>query len=153
MSKRNSRAARRKKKSKTDSNSMKIIFAGVALVALAVYFNWDSTNNTEPIAAEEIILLGEQVFEQNCASCHGEQGEGHAALAQAPALNGSEHSWHHADGQIQTQILQGGIDMPSFGEILSNEEVVAVIRYFQTLWRSDQFRAQQANSAQNPMVE
>jgi mono/diheme cytochrome c family protein len=116
-----------------------------------MYINWDSNQTAEPLASEPTILQGEQVFAQNCATCHGEQGEGHAAVVQAPALNGDEHAWHHPDGQLQEIIINGGVEMPSFQDDLSNEEVAAVIRYFQTLWRADQLKAQQANSAQNPL--
>lgn len=153
MSNRKSRRNRRRSKAKQDSNAGKLIIVGIILVALAIYSNWESSQPVEPLADAQTISIGAQVFQQNCAACHGDQGQGHAALAQAPALDGSEHSWHHPDGQIQDQILNGGVDMPSFAETLTNEEVIAVIRYFQTFWRADQLKAQQANSQQNPMVD
>ena len=96
------------------------------------------------------ITRGGKLYQQNCAVCHGENGEGHAALAQAPALNESEHAWHHPDGQLQEIIQNGGVEMPSFEETLENDEIKAVIRYFQTFWRPDQLQVQQANSTQYP---
>ena len=153
MSANKSNRKRPRSKSKRDSNSGNIIIVGIALVLLAVYINWVSSQPTEPLAGKDIITLGEQVYKESCAACHGEQGEGHAALAQAPALDDSEHAWHHADGQLQELINIGGVDMPSFSDKLSNEEVIAVIRYFQTFWRADQVSAQQAKSAENPMQD
>lgn len=151
MSTRKYRSRRRKRKSKQQTSAAKLILAGLFIASIALYINWVSNQTAEPLAGEQTILLGEQVYQQNCAVCHGEQGEGHAAVAQAPALNGREHSWHHPDGQLQEIILIGGVEMPSFQDELSNEEVAAVIRYFQSLWRADQLRAQQVSSAQNPL--
>lgn len=151
MSTRKSRDKRRQHQSKQQTSAAKLILAGLSIVAFVMYINWDSSQTAEPLADERTISLGQQVFQQNCASCHGEQGEGHAAIAQAPALNDKEHAWHHPDGQLQELILNGGIEMPSFQDELSNEEVAAVIRYFQTLWRPDQLKVQQENSTQNPL--
>lgn len=128
----------------------KLVMIGFLLVGAAIYFNWDSSKTSQPIADDETLRLGEAVFQQNCAVCHGENGEGHAALAQAPALNESEHAWHHPDGQLQEIIQNGGVEMPSFEETLENDEIKAVIRYFQTFWRPDQLQVQQANSTQYP---
>lgn len=135
------------------NQTVRLILVGAAFIALAVYANWDSKRVAEPLVVEAVFLEGEKIFAQNCAACHGEQGEGHAAVAEAPALNGNEHAWHHADGQLQALILGGGTVMPSFQDELTNQEVIAVIRYFQTLWRPYQLQAQQSNSVQDPLRE
>ncbi|HEY53115.1 MAG TPA: cytochrome c [Caldilineae bacterium] len=120
----------------------------VALFALAVV---NGSKPAEPLANEETIALGQQVYEQTCAACHGAQGEGHAAIAEAPALDETEHAWHHPDGQIQQLIINGGQQMPALGEQLSDEEIVAVIRYIQTWWDPAQLAQQQDRSRQMPL--
>lgn len=40
---------------------------------------------------------------------------------------------------------------PAFGEQLSHEEIVAVIRYVQTWWTADQLASQQQASQQSPL--
>ena len=153
MSARRYRNKSRRGQREQRKQTVRIIMIGILFIILGIYANWDSNNIAEPLASESTIRLGEQLYMQSCAVCHGNRGEGHADVAQAPALNGDEHAWHHADGQLQEIILSGGVEMPSFQEVLTNQEVAAVIRYFQTMWRSDQLQAQQANSAQNPLRE
>ena len=63
----------------------------------------------------------------------------------------SEHAWHHADGQLQLLITNGGQVMPSFGVKLTNDEIIAVIRYFQTWWTQNQLDSQQSLSEQDPL--
>lgn len=145
------RIKNRRKQNEQRKQTVKIVLVGVSLVALGLYMRWNSNQVAEPLASDQTIVQGEQVYSQNCAACHGEQGEGHAAVVQAPAVNGDEHAWHHADGQLQELILNGGIDMPSFQNELTDQDVIAVIRYIQTLWRPDQLKAQQSISEQNPL--
>ena len=124
----------------------------LALVAIGLaLLSWLPRESAEPLASEEIIKLGADVYAETCASCHGEEGEGHLVLVSAPALNGSEHSWHHADGQIQQLIIEGGRQMPAFGEELADEEVFALIRFIQTWWSEDQLASQQRASQSNPL--
>ncbi len=64
----------------------------------------------------------------------------------APPLNGDGHTWHHGDGILYTYVNKGGnafespdlpsfkSGMPGFGEILSHEEIIAVIEYLKSLW-------------------
>ena len=57
----------------------------------------------------------------------------------APPLNGDGHTCHHGDGTLYTYVNKGGKafespDLPSFGEILSHEEIIAVIEYLKSLW-------------------
>ncbi len=106
----------------------------------------------EPLASAAQLQLGEQVYAQTCAVCHGADGQGHA-LPAAPALDDSEHAWHHPDAQIQQLILLGGPTMPALGDQLSPKEVVAVIRYIQTWWTPQQLEAQQELSRQYPLRE
>lgn len=81
-----------------------------------------------------------------------EQGQSHM-LPEAPALNETEHAWHYPDGQIQELIKNGGKVMPSLGDQLTDEQIVAVIRYIQTWWTPDQLRQQQARSLQYPLQQ
>lgn len=134
------------------------LYAGVGLVvigliALFVFLSQQGQSESEPLVDPDTLALGEAVYNQNCAACHGETGNGHAAVPQAPALNDREHAWHHPDGQLQQVVMNGGQIMPPFRDKLTTEETIAVIRYIQTWWRPDQLRSQQALSQQNPFQE
>ncbi len=102
----------------------------------------------------EASPLGQQVFAANCAACHGQMGEGQPnwhipqdnGILPAPPLNGDGHTWHHGDGFLYRVVSQGGkiqegpevprfkSGMPAFGEILSDEEILAVLTYLKSLW-------------------
>lgn len=81
----------------------------------------------------EVRRIGERMFVDNCASCHGRQGHGIAALG-APNL--TDGDWlYGGDGKaILTSILdgrQGG--MPAFAGVLPDESIADVIQYVRSL--------------------
>lgn len=94
------------------------------------------------VSQNETLALGQMIYDVNCASCHGANGEGYASVQNAPALNGSEHAWHHPDGQILSLIRQGGNMMPAVGANWSDEEVEAVWAYVKQWWTPQQRKAQ-----------
>ncbi|MDX1443330.1 MAG: cytochrome c oxidase subunit II [Gammaproteobacteria bacterium] len=81
---------------------------------------------------------GEQVYSANCASCHMANGEGMDA-AGFPALKGSAI----ATGDIAAHIdmvlngSQQNAAMAAFGNMLSDEEIAAVITYERNAWGND----------------
>jgi len=141
---RKQRAARRRK-------GLYAALAGLGLVVVSIFWIGQNQRTTEPLATDDVLARGAQLYAQNCAVCHGANGEGHAQIPEAPALNGSEHAWHHADGQLQRTILQGGQIMPAFEGQLSPEDAAAIIRFIQTWWSPSQLRSQQSLSAQDPL--
>lgn len=151
-SKSNKRQKRRSEKSTQLRKEKQRNILVLSLVAIGLAFLLLQTSKpAEPLASEQVIALGSEIYAQTCATCHGDEGEGHKAILTAPALNGSEHSWHHPDGQIQSLILDGGNLMPALRDQLTDDEVVAVIRFVQTWWSADQLASQQRVSESNPL--
>lgn len=145
---------RRQQKSKTESQHRSRTLTLVVIILIIIAIFWSNLNRpAEPLAGDLTLALGASIYSENCASCHGSNGDGHAEVAAAPALNDREHAWHHADGQLQQIVLMGGPTMPSFQEKLTNDEVIAVIRYFQTWWTASQLQSQQSLSGQVPFTE
>ncbi len=124
----------------------------VLIVGLVILAQATSKGPTTVAASDDMLALGAEVYSNTCAACHGENGEGYG-IPQAPALNETEHAWHHPDGQIQEIIKNGGNAMPALGDQLTDEQIVAVIRYIQTWWTPDQLRQQQARSLQYPLQQ
>ena len=93
---------------------VRLTILGALLLVISVYVVWRSSLLPGFTSPTNKLALGAQVYVENCAACHGPKGEGHADIAAAPALDASEHAWHHADGQLQQLILEGGQIMPSF---------------------------------------
>lgn len=96
------------------------------------------------------IELGETIYAQNCASCHGANLEGQPDWKQAqpdgkllpPPQDSSGHTWHHAD-ELLISIIKNGNDptystMPPFGDILSDEEILAVLTFMKSSWGQDE---------------
>ena len=90
------------------------------------------------------VTLGQEVFQQNCASCHGVNAEAEpgwkeaSGEASAPPLNGTAHAWHHSLDQLKLTIANGNLQlggvMPAFGKKLSPQEIDAAVAYFQSKW-------------------
>lgn len=150
-SKREKRRARKARRALQERRKRWRNWAVIAVIVFALaFFAWIQSRPAEPLASAEILALGAQVYNEACATCHGENGEGHV-LQQAPALDASEHAWHHPDGQIQALIVNGGSAMPAFGDQLADDEVVAVIRYVQNWWTAQQLESQQQASEAYPL--
>ncbi len=70
---------------------------------------------------------GEEIFQQ-CAACHGNEGQGGIG----PALAGNQNL-ESADYHI-SRILNGGAGMPAFRDQLSDAQIAAVATYERTSW-------------------
>ena len=110
--------------------------------------------STVPPARDTATSSGQAIFRANCAVCHGADGEGQPdwhikkpdGVLPAPPLNGDGHTWHHGDGTLYTYVSRGGkafespsvpsfkSGMPAFGEVLSHDDIIAVIEYIKGLW-------------------
>lgn len=114
-----------------------VLFAGVLAIATRAPAQDEQADVTSAVDSE-VLALGETIYAANCAACHGAEGEGYASIQNAPALNGSEHSWHHRDEQIISLIRQGGMVMPAVGAEWSDEEIEAVLSYVKAWWTPQQ---------------
>ncbi len=96
--------------------------------------------------AAQTLALGEQIYRQNCAACHGAAGEGDLNWRQRdergmfppPPLNGSGHTWHHPMADLMSFIRDGSPPgkgrMPAWKHRLSDTEIQAVIYWLQSQW-------------------
>ena len=92
------------------------------------------------------IESGKSSYAENCASCHGARGEATPdwrsreadGTFPPPPLNGTAHTWHHPFRVLAQQIkfgAPGGMGkMPAFRGSLTDEEIIDVIAWFQSLW-------------------
>ena len=88
-----------------------------------------------PNYSKQQLALGQDLFDGTCAACHGLKGQGNAKLnPPVPALNGSEHAWHHTDAQVATWIRTGIGKMPVVQPNWSDEQITAVHAYIKQWW-------------------
>jgi mono/diheme cytochrome c family protein len=94
-------------------------------------------------AAASVMRLGEKVYADRCASCHGEAGEGSANAY--PPLAANRAVTMASPNNLIKAILHGGFSpatrgnprpfgMPPFKQILSGSEVAAVATYVRQSW-------------------
>jgi mono/diheme cytochrome c family protein len=118
---------------------------GIVGMVLVIFL----TSRGPASSTDRQLALGREVYDANCAACHGLQGEGQIALSvpagqnPAPPHDSTGHTWHHPDAQLIAVTTNGGISMPAFGGTLSDEEIAASLAYIKTFWTEEQ-RLQQA---------
>ena len=90
----------------------------------------------EPPSADE-LSMGQDLYEQNCAECHGvdlrgtDKGPSHLSKVYEPS--------HHGDGAFLVAVLRGvGAHHWSFGDMppipgLSNDDVAAITSYVRSV--------------------
>ncbi|MAW85790.1 MAG: cytochrome C [Phyllobacteriaceae bacterium] len=106
----------------------------------------------------EIVAQGGAIYADHCAVCHGADLGGEPdwrtrkdnGRMPAPPHDETGHTWHHPD-QILFDITKLGIvqaaglknytsDMPIYGDILSDGEIIAVLSWIKAQW-PDEVRA------------
>ena len=108
------------------------------------------------------VALGERVYAQHCASCHGARLEGQPnwrsrlpnGRLPAPPHDETGHTWHHADALLFAITKQGIVppyapagyesDMPAFGRTLSDDEIWAVLAFIKSRWTAPEVREARA---------
>ncbi|ABI58340.1 c-type cytochrome [Nitrosomonas eutropha] len=118
-------------------------------------------------ADTNLVMQGKAIYANNCASCHGESLEGQPDWRQrlpsgrlpAPPHDKSGHTWHHPDAMLVDMVKNGLVpgktappryesDMPAYGEVLTDEEIVAVITYIKGSWPPKVLQAQKEATLQ-----
>ena len=126
--------------------------AATGIGGLAAWLIWPSASGpgANPNDARQ-VALGDAVYQDHCASCHGRDLEGQPdwqtrrpdGRMPAPPHDASGHTWHHADDQL-FEIVKSGVgrfapegyesDMPAFDGVLADEEIWAVLVFIKSTW-------------------
>jgi mono/diheme cytochrome c family protein len=114
------------------------VLGGLLVAAFPVYRAVESDRRDVALAERQAaeVAAGRGLWGANCASCHGEQGEG----VDAPALNSEEFLAQATEQQIHhvTQAGIPGTEMAAwwneFGGSLTDEQIRAIVAYIVS-WR------------------
>ena len=134
---------------KTDAEmeeaTTKVMRWGTVLLAAMVLafplYRWVEPGNREAARAQQLTSLeesGSQLFQQNCSSCHGLNGEGGVG----PALNSKQFLSSATDQQIRSIIAVGvpGTAMSAWsqdhGGPLTSEQIKALSTFLRG-WEKD----------------
>lgn len=101
-----------------------------------------------------VVTLGKKVYVQQCAACHGRTLRGQRNWRQrkpdgkmpAPPHDKTGHTWHHP-GKTLFDLTKYGpkaligpdyqTDMPGYKDILSDDEIIAVLSYIKSTWPAE----------------
>ena len=138
----------------------------VGLIIVSVVRNGPADGGRANPRDRQLVARGSAIYGQYCASCHGANLEGQpnwkAELPEggrpAPPHDASGHTWHHADELLFAIVQQGPASstlpgyiyrMPAFGEVLSDDEIWAVLAYIKSTWPPEIQAAQEQVNQQN----
>lgn len=129
------------------------IVVTLILAAMIAYRLWPSGSGAGSDAdSQQMLALGQGVYAEACASCHGVNLEGQPnwrirlenGRLPAPPHDATGHTWHHPDEMLfgMTKFGPGGFaglddyesDMPAFEGALSDEEIWAILAYIKSTW-------------------
>ncbi|MDH5599932.1 MAG: cytochrome c [Gammaproteobacteria bacterium] len=135
----------------------KIIILGASLLPLlslvacseeknAAFSDNQQTEYVERKVNPREYSQGQRLYQLNCSSCHGKQGEGAKnwqkrdkdGKNQPPPLNGTGHTWHHSPKALALVIRNGtgkiGGNMPAWKDKLSNREIELILGWITAQW-------------------
>jgi mono/diheme cytochrome c family protein len=145
---------------------------GIAIAASALGAAYFGLTDTEggAIAQPAVVdsAAGEQLYAQNCASCHGADLEGQGdwrvpgadGRLPAPPHDETGHTWHHSDAVLFTYVAVGGREalaeqgmefdsgMPGFEGTLTEQEIWNILAYIKSTWPDREREVQAARSAE-----
>ncbi len=134
-----------------------LVGAMVFLAGAIAYVLLEEGRSTIDAQDTTLVAAGRQVYGRHCASCHGTNLDGQpdwrerlpSGRMPAPPHDASGHTWHHPDavlfGIVKEGIVPGKYappgyesDMPGFGDVLSDDEIRAVLAYIKSSWPQPQ---------------
>jgi mono/diheme cytochrome c family protein len=117
----------------------------------------DSMANEQVTPEREVdfakVARGSRLYQMNCAECHGDNAQGAPNWRQQdadgnfppPPLNGTGHAWHHPKKMLHYVIANGSPggqgNMPAWGDELSDDDIDAIIAWFQSRWPDQVYAA------------
>jgi thiol:disulfide interchange protein DsbC len=124
------------------------LILSVAILVLTTFTVFAKAENNRWYTDEQVVQ-GKQLFAANCASCHGKNAESVPDWRKRdangnyvpPPLNGTAHAWHPSLKILRQTIRKGGKPvggvMPAVEDKLSDDQIDAIIAWFQSLWTDE----------------
>ena len=124
-----------------------LIFVALSTVSSTGFAGVVELRPNDPV----YVKMGEKVYLEQCASCHGVNLEGQVGwqdtmvdgMRLAPPHDKSGHTWHHPDEMLFNLTKYGfkamidddyKVSMPVYDDILSDEEIIASLSYIKSTW-------------------
>lgn len=148
----------------------KLILSGV-LVTLAIvgaiFWFVRPIGGGASVSLNDVELRGQALYSTNCASCHGNGGQGQAhwksarpdGTRPAPPHDVTGHTWHHPDAVLFGIVKEGGAyaappgypaTMPGYKASLTDQQIIEVLTYMKTMWGPKERQYQSTMSEMGP---
>lgn len=138
-----------------------LVLVGVTLILIGVLSRQSGREATTDLSNPQLVAMGEDVYNTYCAACHGFDLEGQADWQQAnpdgsfraPPHDETGHTWHHSDASLVESIKLGGTRlqpnigvsaMPAYDDVLTDQQITAVLAYIKSTWPQEILEAQEA---------
>jgi mono/diheme cytochrome c family protein len=150
----------------------KYLLLGAAVAAsgaaVLLHFGGDSQERTFIDPANQVLVAhGKTIYANQCAACHGAKLEGQPEWRMrrpdgrlpAPPHDETGHTWHHPDA-VLVDIVKNGLvpgrtapddyksDMPAYAQVLSDDDIAAVLAYIKSTWPAEILEMQKDVSLQ-----
>ncbi|MAJ05037.1 MAG: cytochrome C [Marinovum sp.] len=123
--------------------------------AAALSFGWGTSAPAQTVLTPsdpDVVALGQSIYSENCASCHGVNLEGQPnwrlpgqdGQLPAPPHDATGHTWHHDEDTLfrLTKYGTGALigdpnyesNMPIYGGLLTDDEIIAALSYIKSTW-------------------
>jgi mono/diheme cytochrome c family protein/plastocyanin len=109
-------------------------YADPSRLADVIAYLWLRDNSAETLET------GRNLYNPNCAACHGETGQGNGPAASGlattpPVFADPAYMFTRRDDVLYAKIRRGGMgtDMPNFGTVFTPEETWALVAYLRSL--------------------
>lgn len=95
------------------------------------------------VLSAEQLVAGGKLYEQHCAECHGDKGQGVGGIY--PPLAGNRMVTMASPANLTRMVLEGGFGpttaahprpfgMPPFGPLLGDDELASLLSYLRSAW-------------------
>jgi mono/diheme cytochrome c family protein len=117
------------------------------VVALALSSCGRGSGQVGTSASKALVERGATLYQTSCQACHG-GATGGKLKDIPPPHNANGHTWDHADQWLTGAILNGitfsqeAQKMPAFKDMLTEEDVQAILAYIKTWWTEEQRASQ-----------
>jgi len=130
------------------SGGRSVVFSLAILLILATFPGGAARAETNKPPNPQAAKRGAKIYSRYCQTCHGANGVGEFFIPgnfgkpgyfPAPALDDSQHAWHHSDEDLVNFILEGSPRtprMPAWKKKLSKKNAEDVVAYIKSLWGS-----------------
>jgi mono/diheme cytochrome c family protein len=131
------------------------IVVAAALVVTGCGTGGDSSGDPASGDYANVAEEGAALYATHCAACHGANLEGDPnwmtpnadGSYNPPPHDATGHTWHHGDPTLVQLIAEGSpfreSKMPAFGEVLADEQILAILEFLRSNWGEQERAFQQ----------